>query len=352
MRRWRLAPWAVVLVTALAACGADRAGPSAAPAAARSGPSVSGQPKVGLVFDLGGRGDASFNDAAAAGLDRAEREFGLPVRTLTPDSGGVNREDLLRLLASQGYGLVFAVGFAFAGPLASVARDFPATDFAIIDAAVGAGNVVSLDFAAEQGSFLVGAAAARKSKTGKLGFIGGVETDAVRRFEAGFAAGVRQVRPLAGIDIRYLSQPPDLSGFTDPTRAREVALGMYQRGADVIYHVSGGSGAGLFEAARDTSSKGTPVWAIGVDSDQYQTAAPPLRPFILTSMLKRVDVAVYETISTFRRGEFHSGVVRFDAASGGVDYATSGGALDDIRPELEALKGQIVHGEIRVPVKP
>jgi basic membrane protein A len=349
MRRWRLASGVLLLLTSLWACGG---GGAAHPPASAANASAAKSPKVGLVFDVGGRGDASFNDAAAAGLDRAEREFGLQARTLTPGRGGENREELLRLLATQGYDLVFAVGFAFAGPLASVARDFSGTRFAIIDADVGAPNVVSLDFAAEEGSYLVGIAAARKSRSGKLGFIGGVETDEIKRFQAGFVAGANHARPAAEVDVRYLSQPPDLSGFSDPTRAREVALAMYQQGADVVYHAAGGSGAGLFEAAREASTKASKVWAIGVDSDQYLTAAPALQPFILTSMLKRVDVAVYDTISGFRRGAFRPGLVRFDAASGGIDFATSGGAVDDLRAELAAVKDQIVHGEIRVPARP
>jgi basic membrane protein A len=354
MGRRGLAAWAAVLLVSSWACGGGGDSP---PPGAKSDPratpvSDAGASTVGLVFDVGGRGDASFNDAAAAGLDRAQHDFGLQAKTLTPGRGGENREELLRLLATQRYGLVIAVGFAFAGPLTSVARDFPDTRFAIIDAAVAAPNVVSLDFAAEQGSFLVGAAAARKSHTGRLGFIGGVQTDAIRRFQAGFVAGAQRIRPDGAVDVRYLSQPPDLSGFSDPTRAREVALGMYQHGVDVIFHASGGSGAGLFDAAREASTPAARVWAIGVDSDQYQTAAPPLRPFILTSMLKRVDVAVYDTIGAFHRGAFRAGPMRFDAASGGVDYATSGGAIDDIRSELEAIKRQIIRGEIRVPVTP
>lgn len=360
MRRRGLGVWALLLPALLGACGGQAAPrrPSDAASLARAtgatlpGATVPGTSGVGLVFDVGGRGDASFNDAAAGGLERAERELGIRGRTLTPGQGGENREELLRILASQRYGLVIAVGFAFAGPVASAARDFPGTRFAIIDATVAAPNVASLDFASEEGSFLVGAAAALRSRTGRLGFIGGVETDAVRRFQAGFVGGARRARPDAAVDVRYLSQPPDLSGFADPTRAREVALGMYQRGIDVIFHASGGSGAGLFEAAREASTAAARAWAIGVDSDQYESAGPPLRPFILTSMLKRVDIAVYDTIGAFHRGEFRPGPLRFDLASGGVDYTTTGGALDDLRGELEAIKGQIVRGEIHVAATP
>jgi basic membrane protein A len=336
---------ALILATSLVACGG---GTTKAPSAG----SVAKATKVGLVFDLGGRGDGSFNDAAAAGLDRARQELGVEARTVTAGQGGENREELLRLLASEKYRLVFGIGFAFAGPVASVARDFPDISFGIVDAPVPAPNVVSLEFASEQGAFLAGAAAAKKSRTGRLGFVGGVETDAVRRFEAGFLAGARLVRPDAQIDVKYLTQPPDLSGFADPARAREVARAMYQRGADVVFHVSGGSGSGVFEAARDFSTPAAKVWAIGVDSDQYQTAAPELRPFILTSMLKRIDVAVYDTISAFQKGEFRAGQLRLDLASGGVDLARSGGALDDVSRELQALKDQIIRGEISVPALP
>ena len=335
---------AVFVVTALAACGGGTTEP-------RSGGSADKAAKVGLVFDLGGRGDGSFNDAAAAGLDRAAREFGLETRAVTTRTGE-NREELLRLLASEGYGLVFGIGFAFAGSIASAARDFPDTSFAIVDAPVPAPNVVSLEFVSEEGAFLAGVAAARTSRSGKLGLVGGVEVDGVRVFEAGFTAGARHVNPAITVDVRYLSQPPDLSGFADPARAREVARGMYQRGVDIVFHVSGGSGVGVFEAARDSSAGTAKVWAIGVDSDQYHTADPVLRPFILTSMLKRVDVAVFETIRAFVRGEFEGGARKFNLAQGGVDYSTSGGFLAAIEPELAAVKAQIIRGEIRVPATP
>lgn len=353
MRRRGLAPWAmaVLFVGSLAGCGNDDVNKS--PGNWASGhqpvPGSKGSTKVGLVFDLGGRGDGSYNDAAAAGLDRAAEELGVQTRAVSAGRAGENREELLRLLASEKYRLVFGVGFAFAGPVASVARDFPGTSFGIVDAAVPAPNVVSLEFASEEGAYLVGVAAARKSRTGRLGFVGGVETDAVRRFLVGFSAGARRTRPNIEFDVFYLTQPPDLSGFADPARAREVARGMYQRGADVVFHVSGGSGVGVFEAARESSTPAAKVWAVGVDSDQYQTADPALRPFILTSMQKRIDKAVYDTISAFDKGEFRGGQLRLDLASGGLELARSGGALDDIGTELETVRTQIIRGEIDVP---
>ena len=331
----------LLVVTSLVACGGSS---TTAPSSASSTRAA----KVGLVFDLGGRGDGSFNDAAAAGLDRAAQELGLETRAVTSRTGE-NREELLRLLASEGYGLVIGVGFAFAGPITAASRDHPDTAFAIVDAPVTAPNVVSLEFAPEEGAFLVGVAAARKSRTGRLGFVGGVEIDGVKAFQAGFTAGAHHVNPTVTVGVRYLSQPPDLSGFADPARAREVARGMYQHGADIVFHVSGGSGVGVFEAARDSSTEAAKVWAIGVDSDQYHTADPALRPFILTSMLKRVDVAVFETISAFDRGEFKAGAKRFNLAEGGIDYSTSGGFIADVEAELQSIKAQIIRGDIRVP---
>lgn len=341
----RMRPLALILAMSLVACGG---GTTKAP----SGDSAAKSAKVGLVFDLGGRGDGSFNDAAAAGLDRAAEDLKVEARTVTAGRGGENREELLRLLASEKYGLVFGVGFAFAGPVASAAKDFPGTSFGIVDAPVPAPNVVSLEFASEQGAFLVGVAAARKSRTGKLGFVGGVETDAARRFQSGFVAGARRVRPDVQIDVFYLTQPPDLSGFADPSRAREVARGMYQRGVDIVFQVAGGSGVGVFEAARDSSTPNARAWAIGVDSDQYQTAAPELRPFIMTSMLKRIDKAVYDTIDAFSMGEFRAGQHVFGLAEGGVDVARSGGAIDDLSAELQTFRDQIIRGEIRVSAAP
>ena len=313
-----------------------------------------GDVSVGLVYDLGGRGDQSFNDAAAAGLDRASEELGITAEELEPDEGGENREELMRLLAEDGNGLIFGVGFLFGDSITAAAPDFPDTTFAIIDSVVEADNVASLVFAEEQGSFLVGAAAALKSQTGHVGFIGGVETDLIKKFEAGFAAGAKHVDPDIEVTVAYITQPPDFNGFNDPAKAKEIAAGQYDGGADVIYHAAGGSGAGLFEAAKEQSEEiGSQVWAIGVDSDQYNIVDDELKPYILTSMLKKVDVAVFDTIERFANGEEVGGqVTAYDLAAGGVDYATSGGFVDDIADQLEELKQQIIDGTIEVPTTP
>ncbi|MGH3441952.1 MAG: BMP family lipoprotein [Nitriliruptorales bacterium] len=310
--------------------------------------------RVGLVFDIGGRGDQSFNDAAFAGLDRAANEFNIETLDLEPDAGGENREELLQLLAEDGFELVFAVGFLFTDAVAATSEAFPDTTYGLIDSVVEADNVASLVFAEHEGSFLVGAAAAMKSETGKLGFIGGVEIDLIKKFEAGFVAGAQHVNPDIEVDVKYISQPPDFSGFNDPAKGKEIALAQYNAGADIIYHAAGGSGGGLFEAAKEVSEEsGSKVWAIGVDSDQYNTADPSVQEFILTSMLKRVDVAVFNTIESFLAGENVGGqVTTFDLSVDGVGYSTSGGFVDDIAADLDALKQQIVDGEIEVPQAP
>ena len=313
--------------------------------------------RVGMIYDIGGRGDLSFNDSAAAGLDKAKEDFGVEAKELEPDEGGENREELLRLLSEEQYDLVFGVGFLFADAIKAASADFPEVNYGLIDGSFegleDGGNVASLVFAEHEGSFLVGAAAALKSKTGKVGFIGGVEIDLIKKFEAGFVAGAKHINPDIQVDVKYISQPPDFSGFADPAKGKEVALGLFNGGSDVVYHAAGGSGAGLFEAAKQVSEeKGEKVWAIGVDSDQYQTAPEEVQDYILTSMLKRVDTAVYETVKAFVEGDFSGGTRAFGLAEDGVGYATSGGHIDDIAEQLEELKQKIIDGEIEVPEAP
>ncbi len=319
---------------------------------------------MGLTFDIGGRGDQSFNDSAAAGADRAIEDLGITVSDAEPNADGSDRAQLLQLQADSST-LVVAVGFLFAGDVVAVAAENPDVNFAVIDdamldfeaeggpAPLGE-NIAGLTFAEEQGSFLVGAAAALKSETGTLGFIGGVGGfGLIEKFEAGFTAGAQAVNPDIVVIPQYITQAPDFDGFFAGDRAREIALNMYDQGADIIYHAAGGSGAGLFEAAAEQSeSTGSQVWAIGVDSDQFFTAGEEAQPYILTSMLKRVDNAVYEITTAHANGAFTAGNVVYDLSTDGVGYSTSGGYIDDITDQLEAFKAQIVSGEIVVPTAP
>jgi basic membrane protein A and related proteins len=351
--RWfRILALLVPLVLLAAACGDDDDDTSGG--GSDNGGDSAEALQVGLVYDLAGRGDQSFNDAAAAGLDRAKDELDLDAQELEPDEGGENREELMRLLADQGNELIFGVGFLFTDSITAVAPEYPDSTFALIDAVVEADNVASLTFAEHEGSFLVGAAAALTSETGKIGFIGGVEVDLIKKFEAGYVAGAKHVDPDIEIDVAYISQPPDFSGFNDPARGKEIAAAQYGGGADVIYAAAGGSGGGMFDAAREASAGGTKHWGIGVDSDQYNTVGSSLQEYVLTSMLKKVDVAVHDTIKAVSEGESVGGkVTEFDLAAGGVDYSTSGDFLaDDVIEQLEELKQEIIDGAIDVPDKP
>jgi basic membrane protein A len=334
-----------ILSIALTACG----GSDNKDSANDSGSSGSGKSdiKVGMAYDIGGRGDQSFNDMAAAGLDKAKSEFGVKTSEseATPDEAESAKEDRLIQLADGGYNPVIAVGFAYSEAVGKVAKQYPDVKFAIIDdTANEADNVTNLVFAEEQGSFLVGAAAALKSKTGHIGFVGGVNTPLINKFEAGYDAGAKAVNPNIKIESAYLTQPPDFTGFNDPGKGKTAAEGQFDAGADVVYHAAGGSGLGVFQAAKAANGL-----AIGVDSDQYKTASADLQPVILTSMIKHVDVAVYNFIKSFVDGKPLTGTQTFDLKVGGVDYSTSGGQVDDIKSKLDDFKKQIVDGTIKVP---
>jgi len=309
---------------------------------------------VGLAYDLGGRGDQSFNDSAAAGLDQAVEELGISSPTeLEPDEGGENRQELLQTLCDNETQLIFAVGFLYSESVGAVAENCPSSTFAIIDDATNElPNVANLTFAEEQGSFLVGAAAALTTESDHVGFVGGVNIELIQKFQAGFEAGVAAVDPAITVDVEYLTEPPDFDGFNDPARGREVAATMYENGADVVYHAAGGSGGGVFEAALAAREGGATAWAIGVDSDQYNTADPSVQDVILTSMLKRVDVAVFNTIEAAVGGEAPASTV-FDLSVDGVGYSTSGDFMpQEVIDQLEDFKQQIIDGEIEVPTVP
>jgi len=347
--RLRLLAVLAVAGLSLVACGSSGTGAATTSSSSSSSAAApKSDAKVGLAYDVGGRGDRSFNDSAAAGLDRAVSELGVTKQELSPNATGSDRGDNLRKLAEGGYNPIIAVGFSYATSLKTVSADFPDTTFFIIDdSSVTAPNVKSLVFAEEQGSYLVGAAAALKSTTGNVGYIGGVETPLLKKFEAGFVAGAKKIKPDIKTQVKYLSQPPDFSGFGSPDKGRETATGMYDAGADVVYAAAGGSGIGAFQAAQAKGKK-----AIGVDSDQYQSVDATLKPVILTSMLKRVDNAVFTALQKFTSKQAIPAVTTFDLASDGVGYATSGGGVDDIKAQLDQLAGQIKSGAITVPTTP
>jgi basic membrane protein A and related proteins len=338
-------------ILALTACGSDDSDDSSDNATDGGSAAPTSDINVGMAYDVGGRGDQSFNDSAAAGLDQAVEEFGIQTEESEAEDGEAEtaREERLRTFADAGYDPIIAVGFAYAASVAKVAEEYPDVHFAIIDdsSLADVPNVASLVFAEEQGSFLVGAAAALKSESGHVGFVGGVETPLIQKFEAGYIAGAKAVNPDIKVDVKYLTQVPDFSGFADPAKGKTAAQGMFDNGADIVYHAAGGSGGGVFEAASE--AKG---WAIGVDSDQYNTADPSVQDVILTSMLKNVDVAVYKYLSAVNGGDFPAGVTTYDLAADGVGYSTSGGFVDDISDQLDEYKQKIIDGDITVPTAP
>ena len=344
---------ATAATLSLAGCAGT---PAASPApttttggATSEAPAPEAKIKVGMAFDVGGRGDQSFNDSAAAGLDKAASEFGVEAMDVAAVAGEAEsaRTERLQQLIDAGFTNIVAVGFAYANSVGEVAKANPDVKFAIVDDASEAStgdNIMNIVFAEHEGSFLVGAAAAMKSESGHIGFVGGVETDLIKKFQAGYEAGAKAVKPDIKIDATYLTQPPDFSGFGDPAKGKTAADGMFQAGADIVYHAAGGSGGGVFTAAKEAGG-----WAIGVDSDQALTAAEDVRSIILTSMLKRVDVGVYDFIKSVHDGAFQAGPKVFDLKADGVGYSTTGGNVDDIKADLDALRDQIIAGSIVVP---
>ena len=335
----------------LAACGSSGGGSTGT--APQSSPPTS-DVKVGMAYDVGGRGDQSFNDAAAAGLDKAVSEMGIQIKELSAAPSGetdATREERLVQLADAGYNPIIAIGFAYATALGKVAPQYPDINFAIVDDASEAttkDNIANLTFAEEQGSFLVGAVAAQATKTKNVGFIGGVNVPLIQKFQAGFEQGVKAIDPSIKVQVKYLTEPPDFSGFGDPAKGQTTAKGMYDAGADVIYSAAGGSGAGAFKSA--TSGK---TWAIGVDSDQYkQPALDAIKDVILTSMLKRVDVAVYTMIKSCVDGACMTGPHVFDLAQDGVGYSKSNPAVQPYEAKTDELAQQIKDGTITVSPTP
>ncbi len=333
---------AVLLVAALAGCGSKTSQQTATPTPAGGAKPM----QVGLVFDVGGRGDKSFNDAADRGLQRAKQELGVDY-SVVETAEGSDREAGLRQLAAGDAALIFGVGFLFTDDIRKLAEEFPNKKFACVDYTVNPGdslppNLTALKFKEEEGSFLVGALAALTSKTGKVGFVGGMQIPLIKKFEAGYVAGVHAVRPRTEVLIKYAGTTGE--AFKDPAKGTELALAEYNAGADVIFHASGSTGRGVFQAAVKMDKL-----AIGVDSDQYDEAPG----HVLTSMVKGVDVSVFDTIKDLKAGAWKGGVQTFGLAEHGVGwvYDARNKALipDAVKATVDSLEREIVAGRIAVP---
>ncbi|MCE9622810.1 MAG: BMP family ABC transporter substrate-binding protein [Actinomycetia bacterium] len=305
-----------------------------------------GELKLGVAFDTGGRGDGTFNDSAGRGADQAVCDLGATKQELEATVED-DRQPNLEALTAAGNNPVIAVGFAFGDAISVVSAANPDTIYGWVDGYLDLPNVKTLSFAEEQGSFLVGAAAALACGCDHIGFIGGQEIDLIKKFEAGYTAGAKQINPDITVEVQYLGAAGDNAAWGSPDKAKEIALGWYADGVEVIYTAAGGSGAGTIDAAVEADK-----WAIGVDSDQYLTATPEQQAHILTSMLKRVDVAVFQTAKAIQDGDLTGGFKVFDLSVDGVGYSTSGGYLDEFVTQLDDLKAQIVAGDIVVPTAP
>ncbi len=300
--------------------------------------------RIGLVFDVGGRGDKSFNDSAFAGLERARDELGVSVAYLEP-AGAEDREAALRLFAAQRMDLVIGVGFIFSSDVNEVARTYPDIHFACVDYAPSGPvppNVVGLAFREEEGSYLVGGVAGLLSKTGHVGFVGGMTIPLIRKFEAGYIAGVAAVCPACEVHSGYAGASPE--AFKDPAKGKLLAKAQIGAGADVIFHASGSTGHGVFEGAREGGAL-----AIGVDADQYDE----MPGVVVTSMVKRVDVAVTRIIRDVVEKKFASGMRQLGLAEQGIDYVHEGpharGLPADVLAKVAVLRQAVIAGRVKVP---
>jgi basic membrane protein A len=340
---------AVVLSLGLTACSSSSPSGGGGSTGGATGSSGSSDAvKVGIAYDTGGLGDGTFNDLAAKGLGKAKSDLGVQIKELSPKQDGSNRADLLRQLADGGYNPIIGVGFSYGTAVDTVAKEYQNVAFIRIDGDPSTvSNVAVQSFREQEGSFLVGAAAALKTKTNHIGFIGGNESALITKFFAGYKQGALAINPSIAIDDKRLASGNDSKGFGDIPGAKVAAQAQYQNGADVIYTAAGGSYAGSFPAAVEAGK-----WAIGVDNDQYQTVTDAAqKKIILTSMFKKVDTAVYTAVKAFKdNGKVAS--AEYGLKEDGVGYATSGGYVDDIKPKLDDYKQQIISGQITVKTTP
>lgn len=302
--------------------------------------------KAGIVFDVGGIDDKSFNEAAFKGLSRAKAELGIETQYYQP-SQPADRKTGLRQLAAKRFDVIIGVGFIFSDEIIAMAKDFPDLKFACIDMvdkpdAELPPNLVALKFREEQGAFLAGALAALVTKTKKVGFIGGMNVPLIHKFEAGYTAGVKHVAPDVEVVVNYAGETP--KAFEDPETGKNRATEQYKSGVDIIFHASGKTGLGVFQAAKELGKL-----VIGVDADQWHEAPG----HVLTSMVKDVDVAVLDTIRAVKEGRFQPGKRVLGLAEGGVgiiyDEHNRGLIPEGVYPRIEALRGEIMEGKIQIP---
>ncbi len=301
--------------------------------------------KVAMLFDAGGREDRGFNEAASRGLQRASAELGVQGWIADPVAEGKRRDALERAIA-QHPDLIIGVGFLFSDDVLALAKQHPKQRFAVVDYVSSSkeappGNLLALSFAESEGAYLVGVLAALHSKTDKLGFLGGMDAPIIRRFWRGYEAGARSIKP--GIEVRAVYADKTAAGFTSPGKGKALALELYGRGADVVFHASGATGFGVLEAAREKQQ-----WVIGVDRYNWKDA-PGLQP---ATMVKHIDQAVFEAIRTAKEGAWQGGLRAMDLKRGGVgiQYNELEPALvpPDMRAKVKQISDDLVSGKLRI----
>lgn len=293
-----------------------------------------------IVYDFGGKFDRSFNQSASEGAERFKKETGIAFREFEI-TNAAQREQAMAQLAKRGASIIVAVGFTQASAVEKVAKQFPDVKFTIIDAVVDLPNVQSVNFREHESSFLCGMAAAMASKTGKIGFVGGMDIPLIRKFALGYVEGAKAVNPQVEVFQNMTGTTP--AAWGDPTKGAELARSQFGRGADVIFHAAGATGIGVMQAAKDAGKL-----SIGCDSNQDY-----LHPgSVLTSALKRVDVAVYKAFSDAKAGSWKAGQLVLGLAEDGVDYSLDEYNRNLITPEMEArlkqAKADIISGKQKV----
>ncbi|MFC7381718.1 BMP family ABC transporter substrate-binding protein [Sphaerisporangium rhizosphaerae] len=335
----------------------DSAGPSTTPSASRratASPSaiaaVAGKlDKVGIALDIGGRGDMWFNDSAVPGIERAKRELGArEVKELAAKAGESEEQKTQRLrgLAKSGHNPIIAIGYAYSEAVRAVATEFPGTTFAIVDSEEAkGGNISNLVFAEQEGGFLAGVVAALKSKNGHVGFVGAVnDSGPIERAAAGFVAGARSVKPDIKVDVKYVTRSPDFGGFNDPDQGQIVAAGLFRAHADVLFQAAGDSNLGVMRAAEAAGGH-----VIGAEGDEAHTADDTMRDVVLTSIIKRVDMVVFDYLKDFSTGSAKPGRTVYGVKAHGFAYTTTGHHIDDIAARLDEVEQKIANGQIDVP---
>lgn len=297
--------------------------------------------KVGLVLDRGGRDDKSFNASAFRGASEAQEKLGVELKVVEA-SDDTAIEPSLRSLTSRGYNPVIAIGFSMASAVEKVAKEFPKTNYVLLDSKLELPNVRAVLFRDQEGSYLAGALAAMTSQTSTIGFVGGMDVPLVRRFELGFRAGAKHQNPKIRVISNYVGTSVD--AWKNPMKGKELAISQYKQNADVVFAVAGSSGLGVFDAAEELKKL-----AIGVDSNQNW-----IKPgFVLTSMLKRLDTAVYQAIEAAHQGTFKNGFIELGLKDEGVGLAMDEHNRNlvgaDPLKRLQALERQIIEGTVQVP---